>query len=295
MQTNLNKVFQQARRECNPNVVDVLEEFMQTEAWCLDALKRDRELETYFLRWTKHNRPNQFNQARQTFRTVRAIANQRTLAKRQLFKTADDFFKKTNLNVPRRAAKDGYVSIDTFLPQDKKYEPLRALERLAHHNGRNFGYALIKAYHDSGKLVNEFMRDMALCNELMEQRPKQSKRLYNMCYDYINAYDKHIGHRLPEPNEEIQIGKFNDNLSIIMEYNAAINSAMRKYFGSNTQYPLQFDTYVVAPGAVKRFVISFSSLRKIAQYAKRCTRVAHVYSVWICTIWMADSLRTIIF
>ena len=203
--------------------------------------------------------------------------------------------KKTNLNVPRRAAKDGYVSIDTFLPQDKKYEPLRALERLAHHNGRNFGYALIKAYHDSGKPVNEFMRDMALCNELMDQRPKQYPRLYNMCNDYINAYNKHIGHRLPGPNEELQIGKFNDNLSIIMEYNAAINSAMRKYFGGNTQYPLQFDTYVVAPGAVKRFVFSFISLRIIAQYANRCTRVAHVYSVWICTIWMADSLSTIIF
>ena len=292
---NLNKVFQQARRECNPNLVDVLEGHMQTEAWCLDALKRDRELEADFLGWIKYNRPNQFNQARQTFYAVQAIANQRTLAKRQLPKTADDFLKKTKLNVPRRAAKDGYVSIDTFLPQDKKYEPLRALERLAHHNGRNYGYALIKAYHESGKPVNEFMRDMALCNELMEQRPKQHKRLYNLCNDYINAYNKHIGHRLPWPSEDIQIGKFNDNLSIIVEYNAAINSAMRKYFGGNTQYPLQFDTFFVAPGAVKRFVIPFLSLRKIALCAKRCTLVAHIYSVWICTIWMADSLRAIIF
>merc|ERR1719461_1594217 len=194
---------------------------------------------------------NRSKASARAFDAIRAFSRTAPTARNQKFvpnrPTTTTPKQQANFNLTWQI--NGPIDADNYLPNDAKYAHLNTMARLSYVNRSNIGYALVKAYHESGKSVHQFMGGMALFEELGHHHP-----FYNICNKYLNAYDNVIARRLPLSKNEMAIEGYDDNLKVILDYVATINQAMRELLLSNSApYPLNFDVRFVDPSTAQSF------------------------------------------
>ena len=310
--TNVNDVLKEIKKRArSPTAADFelsnlrdeigrLEQYTEDHGYNVDALRHDKALEQEYIKYSGSV------DARKTFRAVRAIAKLRPLTKGRKLNIAEAFMNRIKWD-----RCDERAWFKTYFP-DSKYSKkvkflrlarLAALSKLSWDNRCNLGQAVVSWYHESGKSLSQFMAEdvQKFSDELKGVNASYGTHVHIAISDYLRAYERIIGAPLQkyshcgdadvkdddemdddnhnyaakmkqfEANQEV-VGKYDDNIGIVLEYMAKINREIRIYLGKghDAQRPLQIDTYFVAPGAAANhmYVIYMLSIRCTCMFQK---------------------------
>ena len=228
---NLIDVFQEARKRSVTghellnfgHEIEKLERYVKDNGYDLNALRNFKDLEPEYITYSGSE------DAKPTFRAVRAIAVRIPLAKGPKLNTAENCVNQQRVG----------GLFDEYLGRDERCAKFGHLAQLPHDNTFNLGPDDIE--------------------HIITQVEKEFKGIDKISKNNID--DKMVHSEALKKRKLLKM--YDDNMSIILKYVVEINCAIRKFLRDNAKYPLQFDTFFVAPqvdAKSHRYAVQFISM-----------------------------------